>query len=403
MKGEATKQLHSKYLMNTYSRYPIVFVRGEGAYVWDAEGKKYLDFLGGIAVNLLGHCHPSVVEAITSQAKELLHVSNLYYTEPAAKLAELLSLNGGLDKIFFCNSGAEANEGAIKLARKFQWRRGHREKYKIISMTHSFHGRTLGALSATAKPQIQEGFGPLPSGFHTMGFNEIERLDEAIDESTAAFLIEPIQGEGGVHCAGKGFLEALRAACDRSGALLIFDEVQCGMGRCGTLFAYESFGVRPDIITLAKGMGGGLPIGAICATDAVANAFQPGDHGTTFGANPVAAAAALATLRVLIEENYSERVARMGGYLISKFHALQQKYPDVIREVRGMGLMIGIELRVDGASLVAKCHEKGLLVNVVAGSVLRLLPPYIITKEEVDRAVSIIEEAIKRVKNKRGL
>lgn len=381
---------HQKYIMNTYNRYPIAAVRGEGVKLWDAEGKEYLDFLGGIAVNVLGHCHPAVVEAIVSQVKELLHVSNLYYTRPAGELAELLVLNGGLDKIFFCNSGAEAVEGAIKLARKYQWRKGHKEKNKIISLAHSFHGRTLGALTATQKPEIQEGFGPLPAGFHYMQWEETA----PIDETTAAVLIEPVQGEGGVRAAAQEYLKKVRAACDRVGALLIFDEIQCGMGRCGTLFAYQSFGVKPDIITLAKGIANGLPLGAICASSSAAEGFQPGDHGTTFGANPVATAAAHATLKVLIEEDYPQKVARLGACLQEKLKQLQKRRPAAIAEVRGKGLMIGIELKVDGKTVLAKCHAGGLLANITAGNVLRLLPPYTITEADIDKAVKIIEAAL---------
>lgn len=398
MKTEEIVGLHSKYLMDTYNRYSIAVVRGEGVKVWDAEGKEYLDFLGGIAVNVLGHCHPAVVEAIIAQVKELVHISNLYYTRPAAELAELLVLNGGLDKVFFCNSGAEANESAIKLARKYQWRGGHKEKYQILTATHSFHGRTLAALAATHKPEIQEGFGPLPSGFHYIEWNDTQSLLSCIDATTAAVLIEPIQGEGGIHSVAQGYLEEVRAACDEVGALLIFDEIQCGIGRCGTLFAYERFGVKPDIITLAKGIASGLPLGAICATRSVADAFQPGDHGTTFGANPVAAAAGLATLKVLIEENYPQKAAFMGAYLMEQLHQLQKKYPQAIAEIRGKGLMIGMELKIDGKAVLQACHSQGLLANITAGNVLRFLPPYTITKEDINKAVSIVERAIKGAK-----
>jgi len=395
MKTEEIVFLHSKYVMNTYNRYPIAIVRGDGVKAWDAEGKEYLDFLGGIAVNVLGHCHPAVVKAIISQAKELVHTSNLYYTQPAAELAELLVLNGGLDKVFFCNSGAEANEGAIKLARKYQWRKGYREKYRIIAATHSFHGRTLGTLAATDKAEIQEGFGPLPSGFQMIDWNDTQSFLNSIDETTAAVLLEPIQGEGGIHPASHDFLKEVRAACDKVGALLIFDEIQCGMGRCGTLFAYESFCVKPDIITLAKGIASGLPLGALCATGAVADAFAPGDHGTTFGANPIATAAALATLKMLIEENYPQKAALMGTYLMDKLRHLQKKYPQAIAEIRGKGLMIGVELKIDGKSVLSACHSQGLLANITAGNVLRFLPAYTITKEDADKAVSILETAIR--------
>ncbi len=395
MSTEEIIELHDNYLMNTYRRYPIAVVKGEGTKVWDADGKEYLDFLGGIAVNVLGHCHPAVVEAIIAQAKELVHISNLYYSKPAAELAKLLVLNGGLDKVFFCNSGAEANEGAIKLARKYQWRKGHKEKYKIITAAHAFHGRTLAALAATHKPEIQEGFGPLPIGFQSIEWNDVKNFISHIDETTAAVLLEPIQGEGGVCPAPKEFLKHVRAACDEAGALLIFDEIQCGMGRTGTLFAYENFDVKPDIITLAKGIANGLPLGAVCATHSVADAFQPGDHGTTFGANPVAAAAALATLQVLISEDYPQRAALIGEYLLDKLNQLQMKYPYAIAEVRGKGLMIGVELNIDGKSVLSACHSQGLLANITAENVLRFLPAYTITKEEVDKAVDILANVIK--------
>lgn len=395
MKTEEIVALHDNYLMNTYRRYPIAVVKGEGTKVWDADGKEYLDFLGGIAVNVLGHCHPIVVDAIIAQVKELVHISNLYYSKPAAELAQLLVLNGGLDKVFFCNSGAEANEGAIKLARKYQWRKGHKEKYKIITAAHAFHGRTLAALAATDKPEIQEGFGPLPIGFQSIDWNDVNNFTSHIDETTAAVLLEPIQGEGGIYSAPKEFLKHVRAACDEAGSLLIFDEIQCGMGRTGTLFAYESFDIKPDIITLAKGIANGLPLGAVCATHSVADAFQPGDHGTTFGANPVVAAAALATLQVLISENYPDRVAAIGEYLLNKLGQLQMKYPHVIAEVRGKGLMIGVELNIDGKSVLSACHSQGLLANITVENVLRFLPAYTITKAEVDKAVDILENVIK--------
>ncbi|HEY8346663.1 MAG TPA: acetylornithine transaminase [Symbiobacteriaceae bacterium] len=382
------------YLMATYGRYPIALVRGQGARVWDADGKEYLDFLGGIAVSVLGHCHPAVVQAITEQAQTLLHASNLYYTQPAAELARLLVENGGLDKVFLCNSGTEANEAAIKLARKYQFRKGHKEKYRIVSLTHSFHGRTLGSLAATAKPAIQEGFGPMPEGFDYVEAGDVAALKAAVGERTAAVILEPVQGEGGIHVLSPEFLRAAREACDEAGALLIFDEVQCGVGRTGTFFAYQRSGVRPDIITLAKGLGGGLPIGAVCATAEAASGFQPGDHGTTFGGNPVACAAAVATLRTILAERLWERAGEMGEYLMNGLRALQQRYPSLVREVRGLGLMIGVELTIPGAAVLARCHERGLLANVTAEKVLRLLPPYIITKEEADRAVAIIGEAL---------
>lgn len=377
------KKLYDDYVMNTYKRNPIVLVKGKGTMVWDEDGKGYLDFLGGIAVNPLGHCPPEIVNAIIAQSQELMHTSNLYYTKPGAELAELLVLNGGLDKVFFCNSGAEANEGAFKLARKYQWRKGLKDKYKIISAQHSFHGRTLAALAATAKAEIQEGFGPLPKGFEYIEWNNVDSLTSAIDEDTAAVIIEPIQGEGGIHCAKPEFLEKIKLSCEQAGALLIFDEVQCGLGRTGDFFAYKTFKIKPDIITLAKGIANGLPFGAICARNEVAAAFHPGDHGTTFGGNLVASAAALATLKLLISEDYPAKVKKLGTYLINQLNKLKIKFPDAIYEIRGRGLMIGIEFKIDASALVDHCRALGLLTNMTARNVLRLLPPYIITERKL--------------------
>jgi acetylornithine/N-succinyldiaminopimelate aminotransferase len=397
MESQELMAKDKSYIMSTYGRYPIALVRGQGVKAWDADGKEYLDFLGGIAVNLLGHSHPAVVAAIAEQAGKLIHTSNLYFTEPDVELAALLVENGGLDKVFFCNSGAEANEGAIKLARKYQYRKGQGHKTKVVSATHSFHGRTLGALTATAKPEIQEGFGPLPAGFAYAEFGDIDALRAAVDESTAAVLLEPVQGEGGIYALTPEYMQAARAICDQAGALLILDEIQAGLGRTGHFFAYQGLGVKPDIVTLAKGLGGGLPIGAICATQEAAGGFQPGDHGTTFGGNPVCCAAAVATLKTVLSSQLVEMAAELGGYLMSKLEGLQAKYPTLIKEVRGKGLMIGIELTQPGAPVLAKCHELGLLANVTAGTVLRLLPPYVITGKDIDKAVSIIDEALASV------
>ncbi|HLN64764.1 MAG TPA: acetylornithine transaminase [Symbiobacteriaceae bacterium] len=399
MNSQELKDQYGTYIMSTYGRYPIALVRGQGVKAWDAEGKEYLDFLGGIAVNVLGHSHPAVVQAITEQAGKLIHTSNLYYTEPAGELAALLVQNGGLDKVFFCNSGAEANEGAIKLARKYQWRKGHKQKNVVLSATHSFHGRTLGALTATAKQEIQEGFGPLPAGFGYVEFGNIEALRAAVTDETAAVILEPVQGEGGIYTLTPEYMREARAICDQAGALLIFDEIQCGLGRTGNFFAYQGYGVKPDLITLAKGLGGGLPIGAICATAEAATGFQPGDHGTTFGGNPVACAAAVATLKTVLSSGLVEHAAAMGAYLIGQLQSLQAKYPGLVKELRGAGLMIGLELTQPGAPVLAKCHELGLLANITAGTVLRLLPPYVITRNDVDKAVSIIDEALASVAN----
>lgn len=397
MSSEQIKDLTSNYVMSTYGRYPIALVQGRGVKAWDAEGKEYLDFLGGIAVNLLGHSHPAVVKAIAEQAQKLIHCSNLYYTEPAVVLAALLVENGGLDKVFLCNSGAEANEGAFKLARKYHYRKGNKQKTGIISITHSFHGRTFGALAATAKPEIQEGFTPLPPGFAYAEFGDIESLRHLVNDETAAVILEPVQGEGGIHAMSLAFVRAARELCDEFGALLIFDEIQCGLGRTGTFFAYQSIEATPDIVTLAKGLGGGLPIGAICATAEVAAGFQPGDHGTTFGGNPVCCAAAVATLKTVLNDGLVAHGARMGEYILDGLNGLKARYPALVKEVRGIGLMVGMELFIPGAPVLAKCHELGLLANITAGNVLRLLPPYVITRDDVDRAIEIIDQALASV------
>lgn len=398
MGSQQIKDQTHGYLFQNYGRYPIALSNGRGVKVWDADGKEYLDFLGGIAVNLLGHCHPAVVKAIQDQAAKLIHASNLYYTEPGGQLAQILVENGGLDRVFLCNSGAEANEGAFKLARKYHYRNGNPNKTKIISVDHAFHGRTLAALAATPKPEYQEGFTPLPVGFAYTQFGDFENLKALVDEDTAAVIVEPVQGEGGINVMTMEYLKHARQLCDEKGALLIFDEIQCGMGRTGHFFAYQGVGVKPDIITLAKGLGGGLPIGAVCAREEVAlQGFKPGDHGTTFGGNPVACAAAVATMKTVINGGFVTHAARMGEYLLAELQKLQPKYPTLIKEVRGAGLMIGIDLTVPGAPVLNKCHELGLLANVTAGTVLRLLPPYVITQEDADHAVSIIDQALASV------
>ncbi len=381
-------------VFNTYARYPITLVKGEGAYVWDIHGKKYLDFLSGISCTSLGHCHPTITAAIIKQAQTLLHTSNLYYSPPSIELAKFLIEHGGLDKIFFCNSGAEANEAAIKLARKYHWRKGAKNKNVILSVDHSFHGRTFAALTATAKPAIQEGFAPLPLGFKYEDWDDIHKFCQAIDENVAAVIIEPIQGEGGIHVAPPGLLEAVRTACDKTGALLIFDEVQCGLGRTGELFAYQYFKVKPDIITLAKGIANGLPLGAMCATEQAATGFALGDHGTTFGANPVSCSAAFANLTTLIDDHYLAKIKQLSAYLLASLQNLQKKYPQAIKEIRGVGLMIGVELSVDAKKVLQHCQESGLLANVTADNVLRLLPPYVIEKSDIDFAVDVIAKTL---------
>lgn len=398
MSNTATLQtLDRQYIMTTYDRYPIALAKGKGVKVWDVNSKEYLDFLGGIAVNVLGHCHPAVVQAIIKQAETLTHTSNLYYTEPAIQLAKVLVENGGLDKIFFCNSGTEANEAAIKLARKYQWRQGKAEKNQIIALKNSFHGRTLGALAATGKPSIQVGFEPLPQGFIHIEANNLTELQQVMNPQVAAMIVEPIQGEGGIQALTTEFLQAARHACDKFDAVLIFDEIQCGVGRTGTLFAYQQSGIKPDIITLAKGIANGLPLGAVCATDNIAQGFQFGDHGSTFGGNLVAAAAALATLQCIVQENLLSHIRQMSDYFWQQLEILNNDFPQSINAITGQGLMLGIHFNFDAKKILNQCHQNGLLANVCGNNVLRLLPPYIIGKTDIDAAISILRGAIEFV------
>jgi predicted acetylornithine/succinylornithine family transaminase len=396
MSYEDIVQLDKKTLFNTYQRYPLAIERGLGTKVWDFEGREYLDLLGGIAVLPLGHCHPKVVEAICKQASTLMHTSNLFYTKPTLELAQCLIEMGDFQKVFLANSGTEANEGAIKLARKYQWRKGRKDKFKIVSATHSFHGRTFASLSATDKPELKEGFDPLPGGFSTVEWNNVESLQLRIDDNTAAFIVEPLQGEGGIYLASEEFLKAARECCDKVGALLIFDEIQCGLGRLGTFYAYQSFGVVPDVVTLAKGLANGLPIGAICAKEEAANGFQLGDHGTTFGGNLVCAAAANATLQTILEKDYCSRAKQMGDYFFEELLKLKNEFPTVIKDVRGKGLMIGVEIEGIAQKLASECLNLGLILNVTAKQVLRILPAYVIEKEDIDRAIKIMRMALQR-------
>ncbi|MDN5292850.1 MAG: acetylornithine/N-succinyldiaminopimelate aminotransferase [Eubacteriales bacterium] len=381
-----------KYLMNNVGRLPLCLVRGEGPYVWDADGKKYLDFVGGLAVNAFGHCPPFLVEAMLEQARRLIHVSNLYWIEPQIELARLLVENSALDKAFFCNSGAEANEAAIKLARKYAKEKYGPEKYEIITMTDSFHGRTLATVAATAQPRFHRGFEPLPPGFKYVPFNDFKALKEAVTPATCAVMLEPVQGEGGVNVADPGYLREVAAFCREKGLLLIFDEVQCGMGRTGKLFAYEHYGVVPDILTLAKALGGGFPIGATLAREEVAAAFRPGDHSSTFGGNPLACAVAVAAVRAIVG-GLAEKAAVTGAYFREKLAELAAKYP-FVKEVRGLGLLLGMELDRPGAGVVARCQEEGLLINCTKEKVLRFLPPLNIEKSLVDEAVAILDRAL---------
>jgi len=393
--------LTSKHVANTYGRFPIAIVRGKGTRVWDADGREYLDFVSGLAVCNLGHCHPKVVAAIKEQAETLIHVSNLYHIETQSLLAKMLTENSFGDRVFFCNSGAEANEAAIKLARKYFSNRGE-ARYQVLTMEQSFHGRTMAALAATGQKKYQAGFEPLLEKFIHVPFNDIEAAKRLINSSTAAVMIEPIQGEGGVNVPSVQYMKELREACTKAGVLLMFDEVQVGVGRTGTLFAYENFGVTPDIMTLAKGLAGGVAIGAMVATEDVASAFVPGTHASTFGGNPLATAAGIAALKAVIEEGVLDNCKKVGAYLEGKLNELKGKYP-FIKEVRGKGLILGMELAegIKGGDIVKECLSKGLLLNCVGDKVLRFIPALIVTEKEVDEMLStlvpVLEAAAGRV------
>ncbi|NOZ25234.1 MAG: acetylornithine transaminase [Nitrospirae bacterium] len=388
----------SRYLMNTYNRYPLILRKGRGTKVYSIDGKEYLDFVGGIAVNILGHCHPKVVVAIQKQAQRLLHVSNLYQIEPQIKLAKLLVENSFADKVFFCNSGAEANEGAIKLARKYAKERHGEEKFEIITALNSFHGRTLATLTATGQEKFHKGFEPLVPGFRHVPFNDIEALRAAVNDRTCAVMLEPIQGEGGVVVPSHEYMKGVRELCDERGILLILDEVQTGVGRTGRLFAYEHFGIEPDIMTLAKGLGGGVPIGALLAREDVAGAFVPGSHASTFGGNPLTTQAAIATVETVLEDGILlEECRRLGRYFMRRLAGLKDSFSSIIVDIRGMGLMIGMQLTRDCAPIVKACMEKGVLVNCTANNTLRFTPPLIVTEKEIDTVTDIVEDILARL------
>ncbi len=382
-------RLTDEYLMQTYRRAPVAFASGDGMWLTDLEGKRYLDFVAGIAVDVLGHSHPVLVGAIQAQAGRLLHVSNLYQIPEQTLVAQWLVEHSVCDRAFFCNSGTEAIEAAIKLARKFGRQQGG-GKFEIIIADHSFHGRTLGALAATAQPKYQQGFEPLPGGFTTVPLNNLDALRAAITPTTCAVMLEPIQGEGGINPASPGYLHAVRHLCNERGLLLIVDEIQTGMGRTGKLFAYEHFGIAPDMIVLAKGLGGGVPIGALLATERVATAFVPGDHGSTFGGNPLACAAAFAVVSTIETDGLVAHAAEVGRYLVERLQSLAHKHP-IITEVRGLGLMQAVELNTDAKPVVDAARDRGLLINAVKPTTLRLVPPLIVTMADVDEAIRILD------------
>jgi acetylornithine/N-succinyldiaminopimelate aminotransferase len=387
-------ELSDKHLMTFAKRYPVALVRGEGTRVWDSDGKEYLDFTGGIAVTALGHCHPKVVGTLREQAATLVHVSNLFHIPQQAQLAALLCEHSFADRVFFSNSGAEANETAIKLARKWAKEHGSSDRGDIISMRGGFHGRTLATVTATAQEKYHHGFEPLPGGFKYVAFNDLKALERAIDSRTAAVLVEPIQGEGGINVPDDGYLPGMRKLCDEAGILLVFDEIQTGMGRTGRLWAYEHSGITPDIMTVAKALANGVPIGATLATDDVAQVFTPGTHGSTFGGNPLATAVGLTVFSTLIEDKLAERAGRMGKVLAQGLEAIRAKHPRAVKEIRGRGLLAGLDLVPPVADAVAACRERGLLVLTAGDNTLRLAPPLIVTDNEVAQACGIIDAAL---------
>jgi len=382
-----------RYLFQNYGRQPVVIERGEGTRVWDTDGKEYLDFVGGLAVNALGHAHPVVAEALAEQSRTLIHTSNIYYTKPMVELAKLLVENSCFDRVFFCNSGTEAIEAAIKLARRW----GHDTRngaYEIIAFEEGFHGRSTGALAATGTARYRDPFAPLMPGFSHVPWNDLAAVKAATNERTVAILAEPIQGEAGVNMPAPGFLKGLRDWCDEHGLLLIFDEIQTGVGRTGTLWAYEQEGIEPDIMAVAKGLAGGVPIGAILAGEELAQHLVKGDHGTTFGANPLATAAGLATMRYIIENNVAEQGARGSERLMGRLRSMEDRLP-VVTEVRGRGMLIAVGLSRDySAEIVEACRERGLLANNPRPNAIRLMPPLNTTDDEIDRACDILEAAI---------
>ncbi|WP_129124688.1 acetylornithine transaminase [Geomonas oryzae] len=394
MNSSAWIEKGDKYIMKTYGRYPLVPVKGEGCYLWDADGKRYLDFLAGVAVNNLGHCHPKVTAALAKQAAELIHCSNYYNIPTQIELAELLCNLSFANKAFFCNSGAEANEAAIKLARKYSREKYGVDRYEIITAISSFHGRTMATVSATGQEKVQKFFDPLLHGFRHIPFNDAQALREAIGPCTCAVMLEPIQGEGGVVVPDAAYFQEVRKICDENNLILIFDEVQVGMGRTGKMFAHEHFGITPDIMTLAKALAGGAPIGAMIATDRLAESFTPGTHGSTFGGNPLVTAAAVATIRAIQEEGILNHTEEMGEYLMGELEALHKKFPSLIKDVRGIGLMIGVELAIPGGDIVKTALSRGLLLNCAQEKVLRFVPPLIVGKKEVDEMIAGLTEIL---------
>jgi acetylornithine/N-succinyldiaminopimelate aminotransferase len=393
---DRAQEIANKYHVDLYGRYPLTLTEGKGVYVKATNGKEYLDALAGIAVNSVGHCHPKVVKAIQDQAAKLIHISNFYYSEPQSELVKLLAEISGLDRAFLCNSGAEAVEGSIKLARKYATTKG--KTGSIISMENCFHGRTLGTI-AMGKEKYQKGFKPLPGGFEQVPANDITAIKNKINDNTIAVILEPIQGEGGIHRVEEAYFKELRELCDRHDALLILDEIQSGIARTGKMFAFQHYDVKPDIITSAKALGGGFPIGAVIAREKVASAISHGEHGTTYGGNPLACAASIAALSVIIDNNLAEQATEKGEYFMNKVRDVAEGW-DAIKDVRGKGLMIGVELNFEGGKVVEEMMDRGVLSNCASNTVMRIVPPLIITKKELDRVFDVLVESIKEVEKK---
>ncbi len=382
------------HLLQNYRQQPMVVERGLGTRVWDVEGRSYLDLLGGIATCALGHCHPEVVAAVKVQLDKLWHASNVFYTLPQIELAEKLTAAAGLERAFFCNSGAEANEALLKLARRVQKDRGHPERFELICFEGSFHGRTLATVAATGQPKYQKGFEPLPAGFLHVPYGDVEAVHRAVSPKTAAIMVEPIQGEGGVRVAPEGFLKSLRSLCDEAGLLLFVDEVQTGMGRTGAAFAYQHEGILPDGISLAKALGNGLPIAAMLCREELGKSLPSGSHGSTFGGNPIAAAAANAVTSIICQAQMLEAVRRKGEHLIAAARALQSRQADKIAAVRGRGLLVGIEVKAEAAAVVSRCREGGLLLNLAGENTVRFAPPFTVSLAELDEGLAIFESAL---------
>jgi acetylornithine/N-succinyldiaminopimelate aminotransferase len=395
MKTDDVVKLYDKYVMTTYKRVPLCFDKASGTKVVDIDGNKYLDFFPGWAVSGTGHCHPMVAASVAKQAKKLMHVSNNYYSVEQALLAKAIIDSSFPGKVFFGNSGAEANEAAVKLARKYGHDKG---KYEVITMLKSFHGRTLAMITATGQDKVKKGFEPLPEGFKYVPFGDIEALKNAISDKTIGVMLEPVQCEGGINIASKAYMNALRALCDEKGLVLIFDEVQTGMGRAGKMFAYQNYDITPDVMTLAKALGGGLPIGVCVASAKFQDVLAPGTHASTFGGSPIVCAAGLAVFEAIKKEKLLANTNKMGTYLVKRLKELQKKYA-FIKEIRAMALIIGVELKINGEEIYKLCMEEGLLINCTQDTVLRIMPPLNVTKLEIDKAIAILDKVFKKVKS----